>query len=354
MSKDKFKKTISVFLSVLLILTFISGCAKNQTNTTDAQPKEKIVTDGLGRQVKIPAEVKRIVTNYGIATHMVFALGAQDRLVGIDTPSKNNAFFNALKPEVAAIPSVGSPKDFNIEEAIALKPDLVLVPGRNRELVENLENRGMTVFGVIAEDLEQLKSTMENLGKALGEEEKAAQFIKYYDDTLKMVEQRTRGLKDEDKPDVYLVGPMGLLSTCSKDMYQNFLINLAGGKNVAANEKSGGAPAQGWFEVSPEQIIKWDPEKILVVQYTSGITPEQILSDPRFQEIKAVKNKQVFWFPSKLNPWDYPSPQAVLGIKWLAQKLHPDKFNDVNIQKEADEFFKSLYGKTFTEMGGTL
>lgn len=342
------------FLSALLIVVVLgsfclTGCGQQAKAPQNAQDKAKTITvaDGTGREVTVSGEVKRVITNYGIASHMVFALGAHDRLVGIDSPSQNNTFFNSLKPETAKMASPGSPKEFNMEEAIALKPDLVLVPGRNTELIENLEAKGLTVFGVVAEDLEQLKTTMINLSKLLGEEEKGQEFAEYYDDTLSLVGKHTAGLSDQDKPTVYLVGPMGFLSTCSFDMYQNYLIDLAGGKNAAAGLKG------GWVEVSPEQVINWDPDIILVVRYTSGISPEEILADSRWQGIKAVKNKQVFWFPSEINPWDYPSPQAALGIKWLAQKLHPDKFT-YNMQDEADSFFNTLYGKSFTELGGKL
>ena len=137
-------------------------------------------------------------------------------------------------------------------------------------------------------------------------------------------------------------------------MYQHFIINLAGGRNVSANEKGEATPGHGWLKISPEQLIKWNPDLIIVTQYASGITPEQILADERLRGINAIKNKQVFWFPSKLNSWDNPTPQAVLGIKWLAKKIHPDKFRNIDIEKEANNFFTMFYGKTFTELGGSL
>ncbi len=356
MVSKAFAKRLTILLVILIFVTFnLSGCGNEQSGVgqqeEEVQNEKLVVTDGLGRQIEIPQKIERIVVTYGIAGHMVCALGVQDKIVGIDSPSKDNEFFNAIKPGYSSLPSPGSPGEVNIEEVIALKPDIILVPGRNEELVTQLDERGLTVFGVVAEDLEQLKTTMENLGKAFGAEEQAARFIKYYDDTMKMVEEKTKDIGQEERPGVYLIGPMGLFSTCSEDMYQNDLIELAGGRNVAAGED--GETGRGWFELSPEQLINWNPDIMVVVQYTSGITPEEILKDDRLQEINAVKNKQVYWFPSELNPWDYPSPQAVLGIKWLAQKLHPNKF-DFDMQNEADEFFEMLYNKTFTELGGKL
>lgn len=347
-------KKYSKFIVLMLVVCFIcvlacAGCSTNNTDIPAVGDEKKItVTDGLDRKITLDKKPEKILTSYGIATHMVFTLKAQDRLVGIDTPSLNNPFFNGLMPETSNMPSPGSPAEFNIEEAIALKPDIILVPGRNKELVETLEAKGLNVFGVVAEDLDQLKNTMLELGKALGAEKEAKDFTDYYDNAINEVKGKVGNLSDNDKPTVYLVGPMGFLSTCSQDMYQNYLIDLAGGKNAAADLKG------GWVDVSPEQVIDWNPDIIFIVQYTTGITPEDVLKDNRWKGINAVKNKQVFWFPSNINPWDYPSPEAALGIQWITQKLHPDLFKDFDMLKEADSYYKTFYGKTFTDLGGDL
>lgn len=350
-------KVIIFFLILSLVLsTLCIGCSNKQKAGTASQQAEEqkiIVTDSLGRQIEIPDKIERIVMIYPIGGYMVFMLGEQDKLVGIDTRSMNSALLNALKPGFSSLPSPGGPGGTNVEELIALKPDLVISSGTNEKYIETLEKRGLRVFSVVAENLEQLKDSMKNLGKALGKEDKAAQFIEYYDKTIEMLQKRTKNLQPEERPGVYLVGRDGLLSTCSENMYQHFIIDLAGGKNVAA-DRDGATPGQGWLKISPEQLIKWNPDLIVVAQYASGITPEQILTDERLQGINAVKNKQVFWFPSKLNSWDNPTPQAALGIKWLAKKIHPDKFQNINIEKETDDFFMMFYGKTFTDLGGSL
>lgn len=348
-----FRNTVMVLLMVALLA--LPGCGKTATEPQNEDSKAAssiVVKDGLNRDVKIDGKVERIVSSYGIALHMVVALGAADRIQAIDVPSMNSDFFKATIPQSSQGKTVGSPRELNIEEVAALDPDLVLVPGRNQEMVESLEKRGITVFGVVAETPQELNSTMLNLGKALGKEKVAQEFVDYYDQTIKDVKKRLADLEESQHPGVYIVGPMGVLSTCSSDMYQHELIDLCGGKNVAS-QLQGKLDGHGWLEIPAEQLIAWDPEVMLVVQY-SGAKPEDILNDSRFKNIQAVKNKQVYWFPSDLNPWDYPSPQAVLGVKWLAATLHPDSFNDVDMQAEADDFFNRFYSKSFTSMGGKL
>jgi iron complex transport system substrate-binding protein len=348
-----FRNTTVLILMVALLA--LSGCGKPASEPQNKDSKTAfgiVVKDGLNRDVTIDGNVERIVSSYGIALHMVVALGAADRIQAIDVPSMKSDFFKATIPQNAQGKSVGSPRELNIEEVAALDPDLVLVPGRNQEMVESLEKRGITVFGVVAETPQELNSTMLNLGKALGREQAAQEFVAYYDQTIQDVKDRLAGLEKSQRPRVYLVGPMGALSTCSSDLYQHELIELCGGENVAA-QLQGKLDGHGWLEIPAEQLITWDPEVILVVQY-SGAKPEDILKDNRFRNIQAVKDKKVYRFPSQLNPWDYPSPQAVLGVKWLAATLHSDRFKDVDMQAEADGFFNRFYGKSFTSMGGKL
>ncbi|NLS45475.1 MAG: ABC transporter substrate-binding protein [Firmicutes bacterium] len=347
------KRKASTFWVTLALAALFISLAGTHVAQASTNSSTVVVTDGLGRTVELTTPIRRVVISYPIATELLFALGGQDTIVGIDSPSQKSEFLNSLKPNLATTICVGGPRDLNIEQAIALEPDLWLI-SRSEELVEGLEARGIkNIFAVKAEDLDQLRSSMENLGKAFGKEEQAKVFTSYYDKTLETVAEIASDLKEEEKPLVYVVGRDGLLSTCGTDMYQQSVIDLVGGRNAGASEEVSDI-ARGWFTVSPEQIIKWDPDFILVVQYAADVTPEDVLNDPRFQGVSAVRNKRVFWFPSNLQSWDYPSPQAVLGVKWLAQLLHPDKFVDFDVEKDADELFLSLYGKSFTELGGTF
>lgn len=71
-------------------------------------------------------------------------------------------------------------------------------------------------------------------------------------------------------------------------MYQNSIIELVGGKN-AGTYLSG-----GWVKVSAEQIIKWDPDIILLAQYCD-VKPIDVLNNKSLQGVKAVKNKYIYF-----------------------------------------------------------
>ena len=84
-----------------------------------APDASRTVIDEVGREVKVPAEVKRIVTLAPNLTETIYALGLEDRLVGdtnfCDTP-----------PAAKSKPHVGNPQNPNLETIVALHPDLVL------------------------------------------------------------------------------------------------------------------------------------------------------------------------------------------------------------------------------------
>jgi iron complex transport system substrate-binding protein len=114
----KYNRFIVLMLAIVLVLCFslmFTGCSNNTEPSASGDDTEKItVVDGLGREITLDKTPERILTSYGIATQMVFTLGAQDRLVGIDSPSLTNKFLISLDPNVPNMATPGSPAEFNV------------------------------------------------------------------------------------------------------------------------------------------------------------------------------------------------------------------------------------------------
>src|SRR5437870_6818880 len=97
------------------------GATPEPAQKTDVPiPAVQEVTDETGRQVKIPQAVRRIVSLAPSLTETIYALGAQDRLVGVTD-------YCDYPPEAQLKPKIGGPINPNLEQLVALKPDLVLV-----------------------------------------------------------------------------------------------------------------------------------------------------------------------------------------------------------------------------------
>ncbi len=335
--------SLALFLVCCLILTCpVQGAAA---------PETRLIVDQAGREVVIPATVNRIITTWQPATCMVFTVGGQSKLVAADCASLQSDFLTQVHPPIAGLPKIGcKSRGLNVEQMIACNPDVVILSeGKDSaHIIDQLASMGIPALILVPEDLEKMKEAEFILGDLLGCEDQAGRLMSYYDEKLAMLNRNLKDVPSENRPRVYLAGAHGMLSTCSKNMYQHFIIEQAGGINVA-EELEG-----HWNRISAEQLVKWNPDVIVSVAYSPSATPDEIKSSPQLTSVNAVLDEQVYSFPSNLEPWDYPEPRSILGMIWLAKILHPDVFANLDVLEEANAFHKGFFGKTFTELGGEL
>ena len=146
---------------------------------------------------------------------------------------------------------------------------------------------------------------------------------------------------DKDGNVAFNVPPMSWIQTR--------IVEIAGGEPVWADAN----PAQGWTQVSLEQIAAWDADQIFIIAYNANASDvvAGMKSDPNWQAIRTVKEGQLYAFPSDLYSWDQPDPRWILGLTWLAGKLHPEEFPTLDMTSEAKLFYETLYGldETFFE-----
>ncbi len=66
--------------------------------------------------------------------------------------------------------------------------------------------------------------------------------------------------------------------------------------------------------------------------------------DAQWQTFRAVREEKLYAFAGDIFSWDQPDVRWILGLSWMAQKLHPDLFSDWDITQQASEFYQQLYG----------
>ena len=173
------------------------------------------------------------------------------------------------------------------------------------------------------------------IGAVTGNDEKARDLITYSKEKVDEIAKITSEIPDEDKPVVYCCGGgwAGGDIICKCDGRQP-LIEWAGGLNAAESTSS--------IVVSKEQIIKWNPDVILV--HAGGSKDiEAIFSDPALQHVNAVKNGKVYLIQIA------SSGAGILGaqlaeVRYLAKLLYPDKFEDLDVEAEGNEIMEHFYG----------
>lgn len=310
-----------------------SSQADSSTQSEAAFPVT--VTDAAGREVTIEEEPEKLVSGYYITTSMLIALGHADKLVGIEAKADTRPIYALAAPELLELPSVGTAKEFDLEGCAALEPDLVILPLKLKDTVPALEELGLTVITVNPESLEELNETIKLLVAAIGDPMKGWELLDYNQQTQEFLAEI---LADVEKPRVYLAGNSSYLSTAGAAMYQNTLLELGGGENVAAELED-----TYWADVSYEQLLSWNPE-VIIMASDAAYSKDELLADPQLQQLDAVKNGRVYAMPSAFESWDSPVPSALVGSRWVASVLHGEEYDFEQFRADAADFYQQFYG----------
>ena len=128
------------------------------------------------------------------------------------------------------------------------------------------------------------------------------------------------------------------LQTYGSGKYVGVIMDKAGGINVARD-------ISGYKAVNMEQIIAWNPQVIFIQdRYAQKVYPE-ITKSPLWAGISAVKNKKIYITPEYVKPWGHPCPESMaLGELWMAKKLYPNLFKEIDMNKEVQGFYRTFYG----------
>lgn len=288
-----------------------------------------------GKTVAVPAVIKRIaVTCYGGASQTTAALGGSGKIVaqpsGIRFP-----LFSRIYPRFAGVPDAGSFNNVNVEYIIALKPDVVVGSIYARQGNAKIESAGIPVVVVTTglADVSQLLAEFEMIGKLLGEEKRAGRLVRYWRKNLSQIEKRVRSVPEGKRKKVlYLSSSGSFLRTEGTVWWGHYFITAAGGINVSRDVGYSG-------EITLEQVLRWAPDTVIVSrdrQQTGNI--REVLN--RYSVHRCPTG--AFW-------WDRPSPEAILGILWLAKTLYPEAMTDIDVKRETMSFYRDFYGYALSE-----
>ncbi|HBO33242.1 MAG TPA: hypothetical protein DD636_00620 [Anaerolineaceae bacterium] len=339
-----FKK---VFFPVVLVVTFLlSSCMMPVTNEVVEETDNPIViTDVIGREVILEKPATKLVGTHNPTLNAAVVMGGGGKyLVGFGNKEMSRGLYEQVIDSYDDLIQIGKGSTINFESVVAAGADLAILPERNQDLVPQFEEINLPAVVILdsTESFETVKQTLTLLGQVLGEDERAEQITAFLDAQL---EQAQTLLKDTtERPSVLFLGASSQLSVAPAAMIQTSLIEAGGGTNAVSGVEGTGS----FIEVNIEQIVAWNPDVIWYPAY-SDYTMEDLLNDPTWSSINAIKNKQVFEFPSLLEPWDQPTAAVALGVDYALYSLHPDLYNLDSLMQDVDAFYTLVYGKTFTK-----
>ena len=343
------------WLWLWISLMLLAACSRTTTpQTSTPPPAEKTVThievtDALGRKVILTASPQRIVIT-GKALIMLADAAyifpeAPERIVGLGNTSQGTSnFISLIDPNYAQKGTLEN--NAGAEQIAALHPDLVLLKSYLAETVgAPIEALGIPVIYVDFETPEQYTRDLTILGQVFQNEARATEVVAYYQSKAEQIRQAVSGVKtkprvlmlyysDKNGSVAFNVPPLAWMQTK--------LVQLAGGEPVWADAN----PANGWTQVALEQIAAWDADQIFIISYNTNSSDvvTRLEADPNWQALRAIKTGQLYAFPADLYSWDQPDTRWVLGLIWLAGRLHPEQFPSLDMNTEAQTFYKTLYG----------
>ncbi|WP_193708322.1 ABC transporter substrate-binding protein [Alkalibaculum sporogenes] len=346
---NKRTKNLSIILMSFMILGLLMGCTNNSekasTGETSVEKSEDfkiVVTDHLGRTVELPKAAEKIVGTHNPSMNMAVVVdGGGTKIAGFGKKDKAFGLYDEIAPEINDVTQIGKGKEINMETVLTVKPDLVLLPVRFKDQIQQFTDIGVSCIALEVEKFDSIKDALTIVGQALGNEERAEEIISLFDQKINKITNLAEQVAD--KPSVIMLSGSSKTQVSTDAMLQNQIIKTAGGTNVTEGFQSD----ELWTEVNIEQIIKWNPEIIYIPSY-ADYTVEDILNDSEWSNISAVQNKKVYVFPSSLEPWDYPTASASLGLCWAFNNMHPDLYSNNDLITDVDEYYQSVYGTTFS------
>jgi len=286
-----------------------------RTPAPAATGRSVTVTDDFGETVTIRGIPQRIVSLAPSNTEILYALGLEDRIVGVTD-------YCNYPPEAAGKPKVGGFSTISIERVLAAEPDLVFAAlGNTEDVVNRLRSLGMTVVSLNPGTIDDVLQDIELVGAATGQEEQAAACVKVLRARILAVTGKTEGLTE--KPSVAHVIWYDPIWVSGRGTFQDEVIGMAGGTNAFGS-------VEEWSIIGLEEFLTSDPEYIFVSSGTGmgeggyDIIYNYFMNEPRMQRLKAVRDGHVYVVDADII--SRGGPRIVDALEEVAATLHPDLF----------------------------
>ena len=318
-------KLTALLLSLSLLLTLCVGCTQDKPeNPADnspqvSQPSENdpdtkpsgegsatvTFTDMMGRKITLDKPAERIVVLAASDCEILYAIGAGDTVVG-------RGEYCDYPAQVLGIPAIGSGGETNIEQIIALQPDVLLMNDMDQteEQVEQLEKAGIKVVMSNDSDIAEVYTAIEMIGTLTGKAENAAAVINSMKTTFAEIQAKSTG--DGTQTVYFEVSPLQWgLWTAGANTFMDEIAAMLGLKNCFAD-------VDGWGEISEEQVLERNPDFIVTITmyFGEGPTPEEeILSRAGWQDVAAVKNGKILNLQN--NELSRPGPRLADGAQMM-------------------------------------
>jgi len=303
------------------------------------------ILDGNGLPVTVNLPVKRAIVEHLDNSEMMMILQKVDAVAGVDLAmSKSTKEFPELSKKTS-VPGFSPVKDPDYEQALSLKPDIILTfSNKTNEKTKNLPGVPVVFAGLYYPDLinpqaSSFTDAVHKLGYIMDARERADEYINWHIEKINDIKACTENLSEKEKPTVLIAslpkdGDKSIATYAKIDTLSQ-MVSLAGGKTIVE-----GLPAylQSNYrvEIDPEYAIQQNPDYIVFITITldppigydsDNITGmkkamDAFMSRPEYANLTAVKNGRVYIINGNLRN---DATKGLIGAAYLSKIFHADK-----------------------------
>jgi iron complex transport system substrate-binding protein len=330
-----------------------SMAASSQSSAPEAESATREITDMAGRTITLPAaaEIGKVFSCDPTAAIYLYTL-VPDQMLGWNY-ELNEIERSVILEKYHTLPNFGMGDAISYEAVIAAGPGVALRLGANDDASRDTaaaveESIGVPVVPV-SSDLQDAPAVYRMLGEVFGVQAQAEELAKYAEDTFNDITNTV--IPEEEKVRVYYGNGADSLETAPPGSSSSAIIDMVNAVNAADLELGDGSRVG----ISAEQLLAWNPDFIMVIgeakqTLSGGAAAQAIMDDPKYATLKAVQNETVFGVPNAPFSWvdRPPGPNRIVGMRWLAKKLYPDRFS-YDLDEEVREYFKLFYHLELTD-----
>ena len=331
-------KIITILLVLVMILASVTGCG-----SSNDKGETRVVTDIVGAEVEIPAEVDEIINLYSFGCQMMAGLGLEDSLIGISQDTFETKWIEEMCPAMMDIPTYSDEVD--AETLLAANPDVVFCADPDR--AEELRSKGVPCISFIYLSIDDLKFNVNLLGEILGGDakDKCEKYIQYLDAQIKDVENSLKDVVDEKESMHYInaASDKGFYKTAGAGSTTDYCAQLSYVELSTASLIE--FPESN---VDAEALLATNPDNVIIGGSYQHVIYDDIFKADEWKNISAIKSNNVFKVPMGLSAWNRYSIETALLIPWTASVIYPEYY-EFDAVDETIEFYKTFMGYELTE-----
>jgi iron complex transport system substrate-binding protein len=319
------KRKILSIIAIIMVFAFITGCSGNPKESLNSStPRdtpsstpgiiELPTKDRSGNDITVPQDLTSIISLAPPVTEILVSLGIGDKIAAVDTNSVNT---EGIKSDLPAFDMM-SP---DVEKLSSMKPSIVFVSGMSlvggTDPFKPLKDMGICVVYIPASDsIQGIIEDISFIAQVVQKTDKGQELIGTMRTEIEKI--ANIGKTITDKKTVYFeVAAAPYIYSFGSGVFLNEMIEIIGAENVFANQQS-------WLSVEPETAVNSNPDVIMTnVNYIEKPV-EEILSRSGWEDMAAIKNKQVFAIDSKSS--SLSNHNILKALKEMAEAVYPDRY----------------------------